>query len=318
MIRVGVVGATGYVGGEAVRWILAHPGLELAAVTSRTAAGTPLSEALPGLLGLTDRVLEPFDPVRLARLDAVLLCTPHGTSASLAAALDDAGAPVVVDCAADHRHAPGWIYGAPEWHREALRGARRIAAPGCFATAIALALAPFARWLDGPVDVVAATGSTGSGAAPSATTHHPERFVDLKAYKVLRHQHVPEIRTFLEGIGAPPGLSLHFVPLSAPVDRGILATCLFARPDGVDPEQVLAEACAHHPLLHHRGESPRLRLVRGTAFCDLHVRTDGARVAVLSAIDNLGRGAAAQAIQALEVALEVSGPSPLGAPPLIP
>jgi N-acetyl-gamma-glutamyl-phosphate reductase len=319
VIRVGVVGATGYVGGEVVRWMLVHPAFELSAVVSRSHTGEPLSSVLPGLLGLTDLVLETFDAVRLARLDVVVLATPHGAAAPLAAELERRGVPVILDCSRDHRHAAGWVYGQPEWSREALVGATRIAAPGCFATAIALALAPFvhAGVVTGPVNVAAATGSTGSGAAPSAATHHPERFANLKAYKVLTHQHVPEILAFLGGLGTAPELA--FVPLSAPVDRGIFATCFIPCAAGIDARALVADAYAGHRLVRLREGSPELRLVRGTGFCDLAVHRQGDTVVVLSAIDNLGRGAAAQAIQALEVAMAIPGPSPIAlTPPVVP
>jgi N-acetyl-gamma-glutamyl-phosphate reductase len=318
LIRVGIVGATGYVGGEAVRLVLAHPELSLACVVSTSRAGVPLSDVHPGLLGICDLALQPFDADLLAGLDAVFLCVPHGQALALAAALDAAGCPCIVDCSADHRHAPGWVYGQPEWCAEALVGASRIAAPGCFATALSLALAPFVAEgvVEGPVTAVAATGSTGSGASPSAGTHHPERFANLRAYKVLNHQHVPEVRAFLGGLGAAPDIA--FVPLSAPLDRGILATCFFACDPSVDQAAVLARAYGAAPGVRIRSASPELRFVRGTAFCDVAAFRQGGIVTVLSAIDNLGRGASAQAVQALHVARRLSGPGPLSAPPLVP
>lgn len=297
-MRVGIVGATGYAGSEAVRWVLGHPELELAAVVSSTRAGAPLADVVPALQGFTDLVLEGFDPGRLSALDAVFLATPHGVAGGLAPEID---AGVVIDLSRDHRHAPGWVYGLAEWTD--LAGATRIAAPGCFATAIALALAPLvaAEAVAGPISVAAATGSTGSGASPKGATHHPERFADLKAYKVLRHQHVPEIRAFLGGLdGDPQGPPLHFVPLSAPVDRGIFATCFVPVRD-VDPIAVFGDAYADTPLVRLRTDTPHLRHVRGTAACDLAVHADGEMAVVLSAIDNLGKGAAAQAVQCLNL-----------------
>ena len=121
------MGATGYVGGEAARWLLAHPQVELSAVVSRSQAGRRLDAVMPGLAGLTNLEVEAFDAERLAQLDAVVLATPHGTSAQLAEALDTAGCPLIIDCAADHRHAPGWTHGAPEWNTDALK--RRVVSP---------------------------------------------------------------------------------------------------------------------------------------------------------------------------------------------
>ena len=307
-VRVGVVGVTGYAGAELVRLLLEHDGVELAAVASRAAAGQRLDAVHPALRGLSELVVGTPDVAALAQLDAVFLAVPHGAARELAAGLEAAGAPRIIDLSADHRHAKGWIYGQAEWHAAQLAGATRIAVPGCFATAIALAIAPFvaAGRLAGPARVVAATGSTGSGFAPSRATHHPERFVNMKAYKVLSHQHGPEITQFLTGLGPFPGL--RFVPLSAPVDRGILAT-VFLQLDGGAVQTTkavlddLRAAYAGHPLVRVGPESPELRQVRGTALCDLSAVADGDEVVVLSAIDNLGKGAAGQALQCLNLAL---------------
>lgn len=305
-MRVGVVGATGYVGSELIRWILAHPELELARVVSRSAAGRPVSELVPSLLGLVDLAFAPLESASFAGLDVVFLATPHGAAAPIVPLLD--GVPHVVDCSRDHRHVAGWVYGQPEFNAEALVGARRIAAPGCFATALTLGLAPLtaAGITTGPAMVTAATGSTGSGASASAGTHHPLRFANLKAYKVLAHQHEPEVVTFLDQLGSAP--SLHFVPLSAPVDRGILASVLV--PVDGDAKAVVHDTYAPAPLVRLRDGSPELRWVRGTAFADVSVTQRDDVASVLVAIDNLGKGAAAQAVQALNLSLGL--PADLG------
>lgn len=315
-MRVGVVGATGYVGAELCRWILGHPELQLASVVSRSRAGEGLAQAVAGLAGCTEAVLEDLHPDRLAALDAVFLATPHGTSAELAQQLEDA--PVVVDCAADHRNAPGWIYGQPELARERLAGARRIAAAGCFATALELAVGPLvaAGAVAGPVSVVGATGSTGSGASPGAATHHPERATNLRAYKVLSHQHVPEVRGFLATLGQAP--HLRFVPCSAPLDRGIFATAFVPVVDGADAVAIVAGAYAGCPLVRLRAQTPELRHVRGTAFADLSVHVDGDTAVILVAIDNLGKGAAAQAVQCLNLAMGLDEAAGLRTPGSLP
>jgi len=300
MIRVAVVGAAGYAGAELVRLLLTNPHVELSTVASRTRSGQRLDAVHPALLGFTDRVFTPLDLASLATHEAVFLAVPHGTAAALASELHNAGAACIIDLSRDHRHADGWVYGQAEWNREALRNATRVAVPGCFATAISLALAPFvdADLMAGPARVVAATGSTGAGVTPSRTTHHPERFTNLKAYKVLTHQHTPEIEGFLATIG--PIDAVHFVPLSAPIDRGILATCFL---EMVRPADIIARAYEEHPAVRVRSEPPQLRWVRGTGLCDLSVTQQGNEVVVLSAIDNLGKGAAAQAMQCLELSL---------------
>ncbi len=300
-LRVGVVGATGYVGSELCRWLLANPHLELVRATSRRGAGQPLGLAVPALFGVTDLVLEDLD-ASLAELDAVFMATTHGVAAPIAELL--ASAPILVDCSRDHRHVPGWVYGQPEWNAEALLGATRIAAPGCFASAIELSLAPLVKAgvVQGDVMISAATGSAGSGSQAKPATHHPERFANIRAYKVLEHQHVPEARSFLQSLGGQPAPRLHFVPLSAPVDRGIFATS-FVHVGEADASAIVNDAYASHPLVRLRSGSPDLRLVRGTAFCDLSVHQDGDTAVVMAAIDNLGRGAAAQAIGALLTSL---------------
>ncbi len=294
MKTVGVVGATGYVGQELCRWLLRHPHLSLAAVVSRSAAGQPLGEAVPALSGCSDLVIQAELP---ADLDVAVLAVPHGAAVPWADA-----APVVVDCSSDHRHAAGWVYGQPEWSTS-LAGARRIAAPGCFATALELAIAPFvaAGVVAGSVSVSAATGSTGAGVELSRGTHHPERFGNWKAYKVLAHQHGPEVRAMLAQLGDAPDVL--FVPASAPLDRGIFATCFVPLRPGVNARAVVADAYRGKPLVRWREGSPELRHVRGTAFADLAVHQQGDTAIVLVAIDNLGKGAAAQAVQALNIAL---------------
>ncbi len=309
-IRVGVVGAAGYVGSEMCRWILAHPDMALSMAVSRSRVGKPLSSAVPALLGATDLCFSGFDAAALCALDVVVLATPHGAAAGLAAQLGDA--PVLLDCSRDHRHGAGWVFGQPEWHADKLAGATRIAAPGCFATALMLSTAPFvdAGVVAGDIQVVAATGSTGSGATASTATHHPERFVNLKAYKVLSHQHVPEVLTFLAGLGTQP--TLNFVPWSAPVDRGIFATCFIPMTPGCDAEAIVRATYGNRRFIRLRDGTPELRHVRGTAFCDISVYQDGDTAVVLAAMDNLGRGAAAQAMQALNLALGLREDAAIG------
>jgi N-acetyl-gamma-glutamyl-phosphate/LysW-gamma-L-alpha-aminoadipyl-6-phosphate reductase len=308
LISAGVVGATGYAGAELIRHLLAHGRVELRAVVSRSRAGTAVSQVFPALHGFTDLVFEAFDAARLADLDVVFLATPHGAAAPLVQALERAGAKRIIDLSADHRHADGWVYGQAEWHASQLPGAKRIAVPGCFATAISLSLAPFVAGahIAGPVQCVAATGSTGSGASPSITTHHPERLVNLKAYKVLGHQHTPEVTTFLRGLGAFERLD--FVPLSAPIDRGILSTCFLPLTQPMDTaslQAIVTKAYAGHPMVRVLDRaSPELRHVRGTGLCDISVCSEGGAAVVIAAIDNLGKGAAAQAIQCLNLSLD--------------
>ena len=321
MIRVGVVGASGYAGSELVRILLGHPDVQLCSVVGRRHLGTPLCEVLPGLAGLSELSIEAFCPEELAGLDLVFLALPHGASSELIPQLETAGVKYIVDLARDYRHASGWVYGQPEWQGDALQQARRVAAPGCFATAIELAAAPLvaAGVVNGPIAVAAATGSTGSGAHPKQATHHPTRFANMKAYKVLAHQHVPEITGLLNAVSpsdAAP-VQLNFVPISAPVDRGIFATCFIPYTGTLDVASLYRETYAHRPLVRVRQESPELRFVRGTGFCDLSVNQSEGVAVVLSAIDNLGRGAAAQGVQAMNHMLGLRETAGLNIVPLV-
>jgi len=237
----------------------------------------------------------------LSAMDAVILATPHGVSAEYVPQLEAARVPRILELSSDHRTDAGWVYALAEWNEQALSGARRVSVPGCFATAIQLALAPFvaADAVRGPVCISAATGSTGSGVTPSAGTHHPERHVNFKAYKVFSHQHLAEMRHFLGQLGRAP--ELYFAPHSAPMDRGIFATVFIPTDERTDAAGLLRAAYADRPLIRLREDTPELRHVRGTAFADLSVHQRGGMSVVLVAIDNLGKGAASQAIQALNL-----------------
>ena len=314
-IRVAVVGASGYAGGELLRLIAGHPHFELIAVTAHRQAGTPVSAVHPHLTGL-DLVFGATDPAALADADLVFLALPHGESAAVAAAL---GSEVrVVDLGADHRlrdaqawaryyggqHAGAWTYGLPELpgQRERIAASRRVAATGCYAVAVTLALAPLIASgvvATDDVVVVAASGTSGAGRSPKPHLLGSEVMGDLSPYRVGAHQHVPEIK---QATGAK---SLSFTPVLAPMPRGILAT-VTAVPtadagSAVDPRAVLAQAYADEPFVYvlPEGQWPHTGATLGANTCHLQatVDVDSGRVIVVSAIDNLGKGAAGQAVQ---------------------
>src|SRR5689334_18745881 len=263
--KAAVIGGSGYGGGELVRRLLLHPDVELVRVASVDFIGEPLSAAHPNLEGLTDLRFEGVTPAEAARgMDVVLLGLPHKVSATKMPELIASGARIV-DLSGDFRlrdaaaykryyHADHpcadkltdgtFVYGLPELAREKIKAAKYVASPGCFATTIELALLPLARagLLGGAVEVVGITGSSGAGVVPSATTHHPTRAVNLRTYKPLEHQHIPEITETLAQAGAR-GLVLRFVPVSAPLPRGIFATC-FAHVDGKATKESIAAAFA--------------------------------------------------------------------------
>ncbi len=331
-VRVAVAGASGYAGGELLRLIAGPPELELVAATAHQQAGTPLAAVHPHLPSYGDLVLSATDPAALSGADLVFLALPHGRSAALAAALPDTTK--VVDLGADHRladpaawaryysgpHAGTWTYGLPELpgQRARIAAADRVAAPGCYATAVTLALAPllaagFASADD--VVVVAASGTSGAGREPRPHLLASEVMGDLSPYRVGAHQHVPEIK---QATGAA---SVSFTPVLAPMPRGILAT-VTARPAGAAVtaaavREVLAAAYAGEPFVRllPDGAWPHTAATVGSNACTLQatVDVDSGRLIVAAALDNLGKGAAGQALQCATLRLGLAETTGLSA-----
>ncbi|TDC82692.1 N-acetyl-gamma-glutamyl-phosphate reductase [Micromonospora sp. KC606] len=331
-IRVAIAGASGYAGGELLRLIAGHPEFDLVAATAHRQAGQPVTAVHPQLAGL-DLVLRATDSATLADADLVFLALPHGESAALAATLPQSVK--VVDLGADHRlhdadawaryyggtHAGAWTYGLPELpgQRAAIAAASRVASTGCYAVATTLALAPLiAAGAVFPADVVvvAASGTSGAGRATKSHLLGSEVMGDLSPYKVGSHQHVPEIK---QATGAT---SLSFTPVLAPMPRGILATVTAVPTGDVDPRDVLAEVYADAPFVHllPQGAWPHTAATAGSNCCHLQagVDVDSGRVIVVSAVDNLGKGAAGQAVQNANLMLglpETTGLSTYGVAP---
>jgi len=315
-VRVAVAGASGYAGGELLRLLAAHPGLDVVAATAHGQAGVPLGQVHPQLVSYGDLILGDTTVDELAKAELVFLALPHGASAGLAAQLPssvkivDLGADFRLrDAAAWHRyyggsHAGSWTYGLPELpgQRAEIAAADRVANTGCYAVAVILALAPLiAAGLIEPTDVVvvASSGTSGAGRSAKANLLGSEVMSDLSAYKVGAHQHVPEI---LQATGAE---TLSMTPVLAPMPRGILAA-VTARPTtaGVTAEDVLAvlsRAYADEPFVHvlPAGRQPHTAATFGSNSAHLQAAVDlsSGRVILTSAIDNLGKGAAGQAVQ---------------------
>lgn len=332
--KAAVIGGSGYGGAELVRRLIVHPDVELVRVASIDFVGEPLSAVHPTLEGRTSLVFEGLDAAEAARdMDVVLLGLPHKVSAHKVPDIMKTGARIV-DLSGDFRlRDPAayqkyygaehpcpdelvkgtFVYGLPELSREAIRTARYVASPGCFATTVELALLPLAKagLLTGPVEIVGITGSSGSGIAPSAGTHHPTRSNNLKTYKPLEHQHVPEIVQTLTQAGAK-GLSLRFVPVSAPLSRGILATCFAHVDEKVEPgaiKKLYAETFAREPFARVPAKRlPEVVAVKGSNYAEIGVVPgdvhDGKRaIACFAATDNLIKGGAGQAIQSMNLML---------------
>jgi N-acetyl-gamma-glutamyl-phosphate/LysW-gamma-L-alpha-aminoadipyl-6-phosphate reductase len=311
---------------------LLHPEVELVRVASIDYVGEPLSAAHPNLEGRTELRFENLTPSDAARgMDVVLLGLPHKVSAAAVPPILEAGAKVV-DLSGDYRlkdvasyeafyggkhpHPEllaSAVYGLPELRREEIRKARLVASPGCFATAVQLGLLPLAKagLLRGAVETVGITGSSGSGAAAQAGTHHPVRAVNLKTYKPLKHQHVPEIVESLSSAGARE-LALSFVPVSAPLSRGIFVSS-FARVDAsVTKEQVQAAfsaAFAGEPFVRQPASRlPEVVAVSGSNYAEVGFELGpkegtSRTLACFSAIDNLVKGGAGQGVQNMNLVL---------------
>jgi len=305
-IGVAILGAAGYGGQELLRLLAGHPRFRVVAATSDRWAGRRVGDALPPLTGFHDDLaFAPRDAALPDSCEAVFLATPHGASRPIVDRLERERPDLrVVDLSRDFRledgAARGFAYGFPEGNREAIRAARRVANPGCFATGALLALAPLAARgaLAGDVTLAQTTGSSGSGVDPGAGTHHPERAQDMRAYKVLAHQHEPEVVRELERLGGA-GFDFAMVPQSGPFSRGIFTVAHLRVDPSIDVAALYAEHYAGEPFVRLRDGTPTLRWVVRTNFGDVAVHRRGARVVVLTAIDNLVKGMAGQAIQNL-------------------
>lgn len=332
MITAAVVGASGYAGGEILRLLLAHPDLSIGAVVADSSAGKRLGEVHSHLTPLADRVLAPTTAESIAGHDVVFLALPHGASAAFLPQIPEGT--IVIDCGADYRladegawtefydtpYAGQWPYGLPELlgaggvkGREHLSGATRIAVPGCYPTAISLALAPgFAAGLLQHADVVIVAASGTSGAGKSLKPHllGAEVMGSMSPYGVGGvHRHTPEVEQNLSA-AAGSTVSVSFTPTLAPMSRGILATCTAKLAPGATPVAVRAAwegAYADEPFVHllPPGSWPRTADVVGSNSVHLQVTVDerAGRVIAVAAIDNLTKGTAGGAIQCANLAL---------------
>ena len=330
--KAAVIGGSGYGAAEMLRRLLFHPEVEVVRVASIDLVGEPLWAAHPNLTNLTDLVFEDISPAEAARgCDVALLALPHKVTAAKVPELVELGVKIV-DMSGDFRLRDGaayqryygavhpvpkllgqFVYGLPELNRDRIRAGRWIASPGCFATATELALLPLAGagLLRGPIHVCAITGSSGSGAAPSPGTHHPVRAVNLRTYKPLVHQHTPEIRETLADAGAPDA-QLRFVPVSAPLSRGIFISAFLEVPAEVDEARIAELFDARYrdePFVRRPpGRLPEVAPVAGSNYVEvgfsLGEPAGGQRtLTVFSAIDNLVKGGAGQAIQNMNLVL---------------
>lgn len=341
--RVAIAGASGYAGAELVRLAAAHPFFEITAVTSEKSAGQLVSAVFPSLTGIVEHRFEALAPEALAeRADAVFLALPHTKSQDPVALCMKAGK-LVVDLSADYRLKDvaayeQWyqtphthprllqeaVYGLPELHREAIAKTRLVASPGCYPTAAILQLAPLiAKNLVQPDLIVidAKSGISGAGRSPALPYHFPEAHESLEPYKIGKHRHIPEIEQELSGmIGKTGSITVTFTPHLVPMNRGILSTayCKLVH------DMPLADLRSLYREFY-KGERfvrlyedivPNPRYIRGSNFCDIGVYTDprAGWVVTVAAVDNLVKGAAGQAIQAMNLMMGIPEESGLTLP----
>ena len=311
-----IFGASGYGGGELLFWLTRHPNVVTVRGTSRSRAGRPFHDAHPNLRNIVDGTFEPEIAWKGAANSEQLVifsALPHGALAETLPQLESdwsqAGIThnlLLIDLSADFRASKDFVYGLPEWNFNAIGTARRIASPGCFATALQLGLLPMRDTDAGFIAATAVTGSSGSGASASATTHHPTRAGDFRAYKVFTHQHCAEVAMAMKANNI--GGRLAFVPQSGPFVRGIFATLQFPlSPNATidDLRDRAAKCFRNSPFIRIVEESPHVAAVTGTNFADIAIAGEDGSAAIMVAIDNLGKGMAGQAVQSMNIALGV-------------
>ncbi len=321
MIRVAILGATGYTALELVKLLLRHPEVEITTLTSRQEGSPHVAAIHPSLAGRLDLTLEDLPPAAVAqRADCIFSCLPHGVTASLVPTLLEAGARVI-DFSADYRLDDAdtfaqWygekhgdparlgkvVYGLPELFREQIREAKLVANPGCYPTTAILALTPLIKaGLIEPRDIIvdSKSGVSGAGRTPKLTTHYPECNESISAYNVGRHRHTPEIEQIVRrAVGGD--VSVIFTPHLVPMDRGILST-IYSRPKGEVTEerlyQTYREFYADEPFVRIVNHLPGTKDTTDTNFCDITARIVRGRVLTISCIDNLIKGASGAAVQ---------------------
>ncbi|HEY6803598.1 MAG TPA: N-acetyl-gamma-glutamyl-phosphate reductase [Pyrinomonadaceae bacterium] len=318
-LRIGIYGGSGYGGSELLRILLFHPNAEIAFVTANEQAGKAVAEVHRNLANLTDlKFCSASEKTDLSDVDCVFLALPHGQAMDVVPSLP--ANVKAIDLSGDFRLRDGavfekhykqphtamqlqsdFVYGLTETNREAIRQARLIANPGCFATATLLGLAPLSAsgLLSGRVIVDAKTGSSGSGAKAAANTHHPQRMTSFYAYKPFAHQHVPEIEQELARVSDWTS-ELVFMTHSLPVARGIFASIYIevkSELTETDVQKLFTDFYRDSFFVRLVKGSPDINWVKTTNFCDLGFSVRGNQVVIFSALDNLVKGAAGQAVQ---------------------
>ena len=300
MIRVGILGGAGYTGGELIRLLLNHPDAEIVFANSESQAGLPVSSVHEGLVGDTD--LRFTDQLPFSEVDVVFFCFGHGKSEAFLREHDIPASVKIIDLAQDFRLRGDhdYVYGLPEINKTNICQASHVANPGCFATAIQLALLPAAylNLLKEDVSVNAITGSTGAGQKPGPTTHFSWRSDNMSIYKPFQHQHVAEIRQSLRQVQGYLDADIDFIPYRGPFARGIFCTAVVRTPAPIeDVVEAYEDFYRDAAFTHYSHEPIDLKQVVGTNKALVHCEKHGQKLLITSVIDNLLKGASGQAVQ---------------------
>ena len=309
MIKIGILGAAGYTGGELIRLLLNHPEAEIVFANSGSNAGNKVADVHGGLLGETD--MEFTDQMPFDEVDVVFFCFGHGKSEEFLKENDIPANVKIIDLAQDFRIAApthDYVYGLPEIHKADIQQCQHLANPGCFATCIQLGLLPLAKagLLKHDVSVNAITGSTGAGQKPTGTTHFSWRNNNMSVYKVFTHQHLHEIRQSLTELQGTLDASIDFIPYRGDFPRGIFCTEVVkfdgeegsaTNPTGEQLAQMYKDFYADAAFTHYVDKAIDMKQVVNTNKCLVHVDKFGSKAVITSTIDNLLKGAVGQAVQ---------------------
>ena len=300
MIKVGIIGGAGYTAGELLRLLVNHPDVEIVFVNSASKAGNRVADVHSGLVGDTELVFT--DELPLTEIDCLFCCTAHGDTRKFIEAHTLPEELRIIDLSMDYRiesEEHDFVYGLPELNRKRIIRARHVANPGCFATAIQLGLLPLAKnlLLNKPIHITAITGSTGAGQKPSATSHFSWRNNNISVYKPFTHQHLPEIRQSLTQLQNSFAAELDFIPMRGDFTRGIFAAIYTDCPIDLDEiRRLYDEYYDDHSFTFVTDGELDLKQVVNTNKCLLHLEKHDDKLLVLSAIDNLLKGASGQAV----------------------
>ncbi len=300
MIKVGIIGGAGYTAGELIRLLINHPQVEIIFINSNSNAGNKITDIHGGLIGETDLAFT--DQLPLEQVDALFLCSAHGDSKKFIDENKIPGKVKIIDLSTDFRKESAehdFVYGLPELNKKRIQQAKRIANPGCFATAIQLAVLPLAanNLLKGEIHVNAITGSTGAGVKPASTTHFSWRDNNISVYKAFNHQHLEEINQSLSQLQKGYNENINFIPVRGDFPRGIFAS-VYTRCDLSHEamEKLYKNFYQDAAFTFVSDKNPDLKQVINTNKCILHIEKHGDKIFIVSIIDNLLKGASGQAV----------------------